>query len=84
MVILAAHWDHHDVGEEIADRMGATLVVLPGQTGAQDSPGEFSPCEPNLSFQPKEACKAPLCQTTSAPFCQMRSLDCSAVRGVMP
>jgi zinc/manganese transport system substrate-binding protein len=41
VLIVAAHWDHHDVGEEIADRMGATLVVLPGQTGAQDSPGDW-------------------------------------------
>jgi zinc/manganese transport system substrate-binding protein len=41
VLILAAHWDHHDVGEEIAERMGATLVVLPGQTGAQDTPGDW-------------------------------------------
>jgi zinc/manganese transport system substrate-binding protein len=41
VLILSAHWDHHDVGEEIAERMGAALVILPGQTGAQDSPGDW-------------------------------------------
>ena len=41
VLIVAAHWDHHDVGEEIAERMGADLVVLPGQTGAQDTPGDW-------------------------------------------
>jgi zinc/manganese transport system substrate-binding protein len=41
VLIVSAHWDHHDVGEEIAERMEATLVILPGQTGAQDSPRDW-------------------------------------------
>jgi zinc/manganese transport system substrate-binding protein len=41
VLILAAHWDHHDVGDEIAERMGAQLVVVPGQTGAQDTEDDW-------------------------------------------
>lgn len=41
VLVLAAHWDHHDVAEEVTERMGATLVTLPGQTGGMDGADDW-------------------------------------------
>ena len=41
VLILSAHWDHHHIGEEIAERMDAQMVVLPGQTGARDTEDDW-------------------------------------------
>jgi len=34
-MIIAAQWDHQDVAEEVAERIGTSLAVLPGYSGAQ-------------------------------------------------
>ncbi len=34
LLIVAASWDHQHVAQEVADRTGGSLVVLPAQTGA--------------------------------------------------
>ena len=34
--LLAAPWNHLDVAAKAAERMGATLVVLPAASGSQD------------------------------------------------
>jgi len=41
VLVLAAHWDHRDVAEEVTERMGATLVILPGQTGGVDGADDW-------------------------------------------
>jgi len=33
--IIAAQWDHQEVAEEVAKRIGTSLAVLPGYSGAQ-------------------------------------------------
>lgn len=35
VMIVAAQWDHLDVAEEVAQRIGTSLAVLPGYSGAQ-------------------------------------------------
>ncbi len=35
VMIVAAQWDHQDVAEEVAERIGTSLAVLPGYSGAQ-------------------------------------------------
>lgn len=41
VLVLTAHWDHHDVAEEVTERMGATLVTLPGQTGGVEGADDW-------------------------------------------
>lgn len=35
VMIVAAQWDHQDVAEDVAERIGTSLAVLPGYSGAQ-------------------------------------------------
>lgn len=35
VLIVAAQWDHQEVAEEVAERIGTSLAVLPGYSGAQ-------------------------------------------------
>ncbi|MBU8869289.1 MAG: metal ABC transporter substrate-binding protein [Gemmatimonadales bacterium] len=35
VMIIAAQWDHQEVAEEVAERIGTALAVLPGYSGAQ-------------------------------------------------
>jgi zinc/manganese transport system substrate-binding protein len=40
-IVVAAEWDHLDVAEEVADRIGAPLAVLPGYSGAQEGTDDY-------------------------------------------
>lgn len=40
-IVIAATWDHLDVAEEVAGRIGAPLTVLPGYCGAQDGTDSY-------------------------------------------
>ena len=39
--LIAAPWNHLDTAAKAADRMGATLVVLPAAVGSQDGAGSY-------------------------------------------
>lgn len=41
VMIIAAQWDHQDVAEEVAHRIGTSLAVLPGYSGAQDGTDNY-------------------------------------------
>jgi len=41
VMIIAAQWDHLDVAEEVAERIGTSLAVLPGYSGAQDGTDDY-------------------------------------------
>ncbi len=41
VVIIAAQWDHQEIAEKVADRIGAQLAVLPGQSGAQEGTDNY-------------------------------------------
>lgn len=59
VLILAAHWDHHHIGEEIAERMEAEMAVLPGQTGAQDTQGDWFSLMDTITARLAEAAPPP-------------------------
>ena len=40
-LVVAASWDHRHIAVEVAERMGAELVVIPAQTGASDSATDY-------------------------------------------
>jgi len=37
LLVVAASWDHRHIAEEVAERTGSELVILPAQTGATDA-----------------------------------------------
>ncbi len=39
--VIAAQWDHQDVAEEVAERIGTSLAVLPGYSGAQKGTDDY-------------------------------------------
>jgi zinc/manganese transport system substrate-binding protein len=39
--IIAAGWDNLKIGEEVAERMGKPLVILPGAVGAVDEATDY-------------------------------------------
>ena len=41
VMIVAAQWDHQDVAEEVAERIGTSLAVLPGYSGAQKGTDDY-------------------------------------------
>ena len=41
VIVIAAEWDHLDVAQEIADRIGAPLAILPGYSGAQEGTDDY-------------------------------------------
>jgi len=40
-IVVAASWDHLDVAEEVAGRIGASLAVLPAYSGGQSGTHEY-------------------------------------------
>ncbi len=41
VMIVAAQWDHQEVAEEVAQRIGTSLAVLPGYSGAQEGTDNY-------------------------------------------
>ncbi len=41
VMIIAAQWDHQEVAEEVAERIGTSLAILPGYSGAQDGTDNY-------------------------------------------
>ncbi len=40
-IVVAATWDHHHVAEEVAERIGAPLAVLPAYSGATEGAEDY-------------------------------------------
>ncbi len=41
LLVLAASWDHRHVAEEVAERAGGVLVVVPAQSGGKGGPADY-------------------------------------------